>query len=158
MNSTKPEKAVVDVNVLIHSRAQFPFNEAMVPPSVEKEIKSQMAELKAQKIKLEVFQPSKESLKNVREVSKSINSPTSEQDEEALALAMDKDLTLVTDDKALQNLALHLNIDFQGFNTEEVSEKRKWKKVCENCGEEVSNLPCSRCGGSSLLRKRDQRS
>jgi UPF0271 protein len=158
MNATKPEKAVVDANVLIHSRAQFPFKEALIPPSVEKEIKSQMAEFKAQKLELEVFQPSEESLEKVREKSGEINSPTSEQDEEALALAIDRDLPLMTDDKALQNLALHLEANFQGFNTEEVSEKRKWKMVCENCGTRVSSSPCPRCGSRSLRRKRDQRS
>jgi rRNA maturation endonuclease Nob1 len=158
MNSTKPEKAVVDANVLIHSRAQFPFKEALIPPSVEKEIKSQMAEFKAQKLELEVFQPSETVLEKVVEKSGKINSPTSEQDEEALALALERDIPLVTDDKALQNLSLHLDADFQGFNTEEVSEKRRWKTVCENCGKEVSSPPCPRCGDRSLRRKRDQRS
>jgi UPF0271 protein len=158
MSASKPEKAVVDANVFIHSRAQFPFAKAIVSPSVEKEIKSQTAEFKAQKLELGVFKPSEKPLSRVREKSQEINSPTSEQDEEALALALEKRLPLVTDDKALQNLALHLEVDFQGFNTEGISKKRRWKMVCKNCGSRVSTLPCSRCGGRSLRRKRDQRS
>ncbi|MFB6099993.1 MAG: NOB1 family endonuclease [Candidatus Nanohalobium sp.] len=152
------EKAVVDANVLIHSRGQIPFRKVFLPPSVEEELKSEMTGLKIQKLDVQLFQPAEESLEKVREKSDEINSPTSRQDEEALALALEKEVPLVTDDKALQNLALHLDARVQGFNTEKVSEKRSWRKVCGNCGKEVSSLPCPRCGSRELDRKRDQRS
>ena len=155
MNASKPSKVVVDANVLIHSRAQFPFEQALIPPSIQKEIRSDISNFKMQKLDVQVIRPSEGSLKKVKDKSSEINSPTSNQDEEALALAMDREITLVTDDKALQNLALHFDHSFQGFNTDEVVEKRKWKLVCGNCGAEVSNLPCSVCGSSSGRRKRD---
>ena len=158
MNASKPSKVVIDANVLIHSRAQFPFQKALIPPSVHQEIKSDMSKLKMQKLDLGVIRPSKGSVEQVGEKSNEICSPTSEQDEEALALALDKQIPLVTDDKALQNLALHLDADFDTFNTEKVSEKREWKKVCDNCGERITGLPCPRCGGRSLRRKRVQNS
>ena len=152
------EKAVVDANVLIHGRGQLPVDKVYMPPSVNEEVKSQMSSLKMQKFDLKVVKPSRDSIKKVKNKSEEISSPTSEQDEEALALAIDRSIPLVTDDKALQNLALHIGADFESFNTEKISEKRAWKKVCSNCGKDVSNLPCSRCGSRSLDRKRDQRS
>ena len=155
MNASKPEKVVVDANVLIHSRAQFPFQKAVMPPTVHEEIESEMSRFKMEKLDLDVIQPSESSIEKVEEKSEEICSPTSSQDESALALALDKQIPLFTDDKALQNLALHLGHSFEGFNTEEVSEKRSWKMVCDNCGREVSSLPCSHCGSSSLSRKRD---
>lgn len=158
MNSPESGKVVVDANVLIHSRAQFPFEKAVVPPGVHQEIKSGMSKLKMEKLELEVVEPSENSLEKVREKSGEIFSPTSEEDEQALALAMDKSIVLVTDDKALQNLALHLGVDFDSFNTDKVTEKREWRKVCENCGSKVSTLPCPRCGSRSLRRKRVQSS
>ncbi|WP_153550466.1 hypothetical protein [Candidatus Nanohalobium constans] len=153
MNASNLKKAVVDANVLIHSRGQFSFNSALIPPSVEHEVKSNMAQMKMQKLDLTVMDPSDSSLDSVRDKSDEINSPTSEQDEEALALAIDNQVPLITDDKALQNLALHLGAEFDSFNTEKVDEKRKWKSVCGNCGAEISTPPCPRCGHRSLHRK-----
>jgi len=158
MNGAKPEKAVVDANVLIHSRGQFPFKTVLMPPSVHQEVKSDMSQMKMQKLDIITMEPSGESVKKVGEKSDELCSPTSDQDEEALALAIDKQVMLVTDDKALQNLALHLEHDFDSFNTEKVSEKRRWKSLCDNCGEELSSPPCPRCGNRSLRRKRVQSS
>jgi UPF0271 protein len=151
------EEAVVDANVLIHGRGQVPVETVYMPPSVEKEIRSEISSLKMQKFNLETFRPSEDSLEKVGEKSGEIYSPTSGQDEEALALALDRNVPLVTDDKALQNLALHLDAEFEPFNTEKVSEKRAWKKVCSNCGNEVSSLPCPRCGSRESDRKQDRR-
>ena len=38
MNASEPRKVVVDANVLIHSRGQFPFQKAFIPPSVKEEV------------------------------------------------------------------------------------------------------------------------
>jgi UPF0271 protein len=127
-----------------------------MPPSVQKEVKSQQGKMAMHKFDLRFVQPSEDSLQKVKDKSDELNSPTSTQDEESLALALDSSLPLVTDDKALQNLALHVEAEFKGFNTEEVSERRKWHLVCDNCGEEISSLPCPRCGSQELDRKRDQ--
>jgi UPF0271 protein len=154
-DSGPQERVVVDANVVIHSRAQFPFETVVVPSSVRGEILSEMSKLKMEKLDVKVVEPSDSVLEKVESKSVEINSPTSDQDEEALALSLDKNLVLVTDDKALQNLALHLDADFNSFNTEKVSEKREWVQVCDNCGAEVSSLPCSRCGSQKGLRKRD---
>lgn len=147
-------KAVLDANVLIHSRGQYPYEKVLIPPSVHQEIKSEISQLKMEKLDLNVERPSKEFLEEIREKSREIFSPTSDQDEEALALALEKEVPLVTDDKALQNLALYLGADFETFNTERISEKREWEKRCENCGAEVSGDECSRCGSTSLRRAR----
>lgn len=154
-NSGLGGEVVVDANVLIHSRGQFSFQKVLMPSSVQQEVISEMGKLKMEKLDVSVMEPSNPSLERVKEKSDDINSPTSSQDEEALALALDKQLTLVTDDKALQNLSLHFEHDFEGFNTEGIDEKRVWKRVCGNCGVDVSSLPCPRCGSQSSQRKRD---
>jgi len=154
-NSVSEEEVVVDANVLIHSRGQFSFKKVLMPLSVQEEVISDLSKLKMEKLDVKVMEPSNSSLQKVKKKSDDINSPTSSQDEEALALALDKQLTLVTDDKALQNLAFHLGHEFESFNTERVEEKRIWKIVCGNCGAEVSSLPCPRCGSQSSQRKRD---
>lgn len=148
------EKAVLDANIIFHSRGQIPVKTVYLTESVFDEIESRNGKMVLEKLDLKVMQPSEESKKQVMDKSDEINSPTSPEDEQSLALALDKGLTLVTDDKALQNLALHLDTEFRGFNTEEVSERRRWKKVCSNCGNNVSGLPCSSCGSNSVSKKR----
>lgn len=148
------EKAVLDANIIFHSRGQIPVETVYLTESVFDEIESKSGKMVLEKLDLNIMQPSDEAKEQVMDKSDQINSPTSPEDEYSLALALDKGLTLITDDKALQNLALHLDTEFKGFNTEEVSEKRRWKKVCSNCGSNISSLPCSSCGSSSVSRKR----
>ena len=152
MNAGNREK-VVDANVLIHSRGQI-NGKILLTPGVKEELKSQNAELNLEKLDYSVYQPSNQSIEKVEEKSGEINSPTSSEDEEALALALDKDAELVTDDKALQNLAEHLQAEYSGFNEEEIEEKREWTKVCGNCGREVKGESCEACGSERLERKR----
>jgi len=150
--------AVLDANVIIHSRGQIPVKKVYITEKVFEEIESTSGRMVLEKLEYSMANPSEESLDRVRDKSSEINSPTSSEDESALALAIDKDLSLLTDDKALQNLALHLEADVEGFNTNEVSEKRRWRKVCDNCGNEVADARCSSCGSRSVIRKRDQHS
>lgn len=152
------EVPVLDANVIIHSRGQIPVEKVYITEKVFEEIESNSGRMVLEKLDFVKVNPSEEPLNRVRDKSREINSPTSPEDEGALALAIDQDLTLITDDKALQNLALHLGADFEGFNMDEIVEKRRWVKVCDNCGSEVSCAPCSSCGSRSVTRKRDQRS
>lgn len=151
-------KPVVDANVLIHGRANYRFSEAFTVPEVLEELKSSESRLKADSIHIDVEEPSQEALKTVREKSREILSETSDTDEKLLALAITLDTTLVTDDQALQNLALGLDVEFEGFLADEIDEFRTWKIVCENCGTEVSSSPCPRCGSTQTRRKLDSRS
>ncbi len=152
------EAAVLDANVIIHSRGQIPVGKVYITEKVFEEIKSTSGRMVLGKLEYSKVNPSERSLDRVRDKSSEIKSPTSSEDESALALALDQDLSLVTDDKALQNLALHLEADFEGFNTDEVSEKRRWRKECDNCGNEVSDARCPSCGSHSVNRKRGQHS
>lgn len=151
-------KPVVDANVLIHGRTNYRFDEAYTIAEVLEELKSSEARLKADSIELDVEEPSPEALEKVHEKSDEINSGTSNVDEKLLALAMTLDTTLVTDDHALQNLALALDVDFKGFLSDEITEQREWKIVCANCGAEIESTPCPRCGSDQTRKKLDSRS
>lgn len=147
------EKAVVDANVFIHGRGSYPFNKAVTSQDVVDELQSDHGKNMLRTVNYTVKAPSENSVKLVREKSKELNSPTSDADEKLLALARDSDLMLLTDDIALQNLALHLDLDFQGFLEDEVDNKFKWIKICKNCGSKVTKEKCSSCGSTRLRRK-----
>jgi len=145
--------AVIDTNVILHGRNTVDIEKMFTVPEVEDEVKSSEAKSRMQNLDLRVQRPSKDSLKRVKKESNKINSPTSETDEKLVALSLTLGKTLLTDDKAMQNLALRLEIDFSGYMEDKISETREWKKVCVNCGNEVSSPPCPRCGHQNLTRK-----
>jgi UPF0271 protein len=146
-------KPVIDANVVIHGRERHSFHEAYTVPEVFEEMRSSDAKRRMENLEITVQEPEEESLEKVQAKSGEINSPTSEADEKLVALADSLDTAVVSDDLAVQNLALHLGIDFQGYMEDEIDEKREWKVFCAACGEEVSSPPCSRCGSSEVRRK-----
>jgi UPF0271 protein len=143
---------VVDTNVFVRGRNQ-PFKEAVTIPEVMEEIKSEKGKQNFNTVSISVKEPSENSLEQVSSESASINSPTSEVDERLLALALDEGSRIITDDKALQNLAMHLGVEFESYMADEVAEKRSWEMVCENCGNKVSGSKCPECGSESIRRK-----
>ena len=146
-------KAAVDANVVIHGRRRNSFEEAYTVPEVFEELESTEAQRKADSMDLKPREPTDKALKIVVETAERINSPTSEADNKLAALAHSRDLTLVTDDKALQNIAEILDIDFQAYMDDEIDEALEWELLCGNCRKKIKSTPCPRCGSESLQRK-----
>ena len=146
-------KAILDANVLLHGRETKEFTEPVTIPEVTEEMKSTQGKRRLENTDIEVRKAPELSLKKVKKVSDSINSPTSDVDEKLIALAENMDGTVVSDDKAVQNLALHLGIDFQGYMENKIDEKRDWRIECGSCGRETSRTPCPRCGSRNPVRK-----
>lgn len=146
-------KAVIDANVLLHGRKTTKFRESLTVPEVRQEMKTEEGKQRFRNSNIDVRKAPEPSLEKVKKISQDINSPTSETDEKLVALAENTDATVVSDDKAVQNLALHLGIDFQGYMEGKIQEKRKWRLECSSCGKETSRTPCPRCGSQNLVRK-----
>jgi len=141
---------VVDANVFMRG-SSAPFDEAVTVPGVRKEIESDSSEIRFDLSGVEVEKPDERSLEKVKSISDEINSPTSEVDEELVALALEIDGVLVTDDMALQNLALHLDVEFDSYMGDRADDKRRWNEICPKCGREVEGS-CGRCGAESTLK------
>lgn len=146
--------AIVDANVFLHGRANYRFDQVMTVQDVVDEVKSEQGRTVLGKLDYEVREPGEEAVSKVKQKSREINSPTSEEDEKLLALAMEKEGNLVTDDKPLQNLALHLGVEFTGYLEGETERLFRWEEVCANCGEKVGGDKCLRCGSNRIRRKR----
>lgn len=146
--------AVVDANVIIHGRGSYSFDRAFIVPEVVEEVESSKGRNNLRNINYEVRNPSEKVVEVVKEKSGEINSPTSEEDEKLLALAIELGEKLVTDDKPLQNLALHLEAEFEGFIDPKTEELFRWEENCSNCGKEVTSSRCPRCGSQILNRRR----
>ena len=62
--------------------------------------------------------------------------------------------TIITDDFAIQNIALALNIKFLSCSGKIISEKRIWRYRCTACGhtEKIKLKNCSVCGYEEIRR------
>lgn len=145
--------AAVDANVFIHGRGDFDFGKINTVPEVLEEIESGEGRNVLENTDYSVEEPSPGTVEKVREISGEINSPTSEADERLVALALEKGYTVVSDDMAVQNLALHLDVEAEGFLDTAVVEKYRWEKVCDTCGADFSGSSCSRCGSGEYRLK-----
>lgn len=148
-------RPVIDANVLIHGRRNYSFDRAITAPEVMEELESEDSKLTAQTLDLQVRKPTQESLDIVEEKVKEIFAKVSEADKSLVALALEQETTLITDDKDLQNLASHLNVEFEAYMGDKIEKELKWKKTCSNCGREISEAPCSHCGSTQTRRRLD---
>lgn len=135
---------VVDTNVLLRGGERL--NEPKAPVSVRKEIVSESVERDLSKVEFQ--NPGEESLESVMEKARKINSPTSVTDNEVVALALELSEKIVSDDLAVQNLAAHLDVEFDSFMDDRIEEKREWEPRCSSCGREASGERCPVCGGA----------
>lgn len=72
-------------------------------------------------------------------------SPT---DTETLAVALELDATILTDDYAIQNLAARLGVAYRPVMTPGIREVILWRYRCKGCGRVFAALrnPCPVCG------------
>jgi rRNA maturation endonuclease Nob1 len=144
---------VLDANTLMRGRGNLPPGDYITTPEVAEELKSQHSQNIYNNKDITVQTPDKEAVEKVNSKAEEINSPTSEADNSIVALALERDSKVVSDDKGVQNLCLWLDVDFQDYMREEVDERMKWERVCVDCGSEVSGDKCSTCGSSNIERK-----
>lgn len=136
------------------------------PPSVLKEVKDQRSrQITAYAIsggKITVLEPEKDDVEHVRKVAATTGdlgrlSPT---DVDVLAITRKLlregcEVVVVTDDRAVQNVALHLGAKVEGVKRPPMKKRRRYTYVCPACGYR-SDKPgtCPICG-TELKRVKD---
>ena len=78
----------------------------------------------------------------------------SKVDMDILALGYECKGTIITDDFAIQNVALALEVRFLSCSGKVISEKRAWRYKCTACNhkEKVKLKNCSVCGNEEIRR------
>ena len=147
------KELVLDANTLMRGRGNLPRGEYITTPEVAEELRSESSQNIYENRDIDVVSASEEEMGKVREQSREISSPTSGPDESIVALALERGGKVVSDDKAVQNLCLWLDVGFQSFMQDEVDEKMQWEVKCVDCGSKVSGSKCSTCGSSNIERK-----
>jgi len=105
--------------------------------------------------KIMVLEPNEETVKMIKSVITQIGeSSLSNADISIIALAKEFNVTLVTDDFAVCNLAKTLSIELLNLGTKGIKDTRKWIKFCKSCGKGYppTQMVCSLCGNKLRIR------
>jgi len=99
---------------------------------------------------LEIFSPKESSIsivKRAAKVTRDLNNLSS-TDIELIAIALETNSTLITDDFAMENVAQYLGVKFTGADLEKIGYHIKWGYRCTGCGMRFSDYSesCPVCG------------
>ncbi len=140
-------KLVLDSSAILEGFAVPGDSEVYVPPGVAEEVKSKSYDFSLVKI----VTPSRYNTKLVVKAAKETGDfpSLSNVDVEVLALALQVDGEIVSDDYAIQNVASHLGLKFHPLHQDGIREVRRWKWRCTSCGRYYGkHYPvCPVCGG-----------
>ncbi|MHA2223775.1 MAG: hypothetical protein ACXAC8_01005 [Candidatus Hodarchaeales archaeon] len=159
MNSSEPEIFILDATAFI--RLDFPvlqtipnviFYTTLNVQSELKDFRSRMnIDILAQSGKLRYDSPSPHLIQKLKaEIQKKDPmSPLSNVDIEILTLTRYLQGILLSNDFALQNAAIHLDIPIKIISGNKIASLRTWQLNCMSCGRiaTMSAKTCSHCGG-----------
>ncbi len=138
------KKFVIDTSYLLRMKKHL-NGEIYLPPEVLEEIKSTPAKLKLSSIDYSIKKPSIQYVKKIKETSTKLGAILSKADIAALALALELNAVLLTNDFTMQNIAKFLGIKYTGNKT--IKKIIRWVFICPICGKEYhSPGECERCG------------
>jgi len=126
---------ILDASAIINTDTLQSKEKMYTTPSVMKELKNieskSLGEAAIAQGNLKVIKPSKKHIKKIKEKAREIGSDEnlSKTDIEVLALALQEKQKLVTDDYTMQNLAAHLELEYEGLTRGEINKKKKFKQT-----------------------------
>jgi UPF0271 protein len=107
-------------------------------------------------IGLKIREPKVDSIEDIRKNSEETGDlgVLSNIDLKILALAYEMQGIIVSDDFAIQNVALHMGVEFTSCSGNVIKELRKWKYRCSACRAEALEKmdSCLVCGSEKIFR------
>ncbi len=152
-------QSVLDASAILHSNLDFSEGGYLMPISILDEIHDETKRILVNSaIKrggIRIKNPGKIYLDRVIEKAEETGDleNLSNADIDVIALAIENNCSIITDDYAIQNLAKKSGLKFETVVQEGIRRGISWKNVCEGCKREYPmNLrACGVCG--SILKK-----
>lgn len=151
---------VLDSTVFLEGQTWFVSGEPCVTVyEVLEEMKSGQASIEFDKmvrLGLAIVQPDSKYVKVVDGAIESTNDKVSVADKMVVALALHyknkgKNVVVVSDDYAVQNLSKHLGLEFMPLAQKGIKQKFTWLKKCKACGKRIepNEDVCHICGSEA---------
>lgn len=150
MEDKVPGQLVADASALIGGFPYSGIRTLFISPLVEAELQGLEGVDLLKAANLEVREPTSSSVEKVEDAARETgdDARVSEADIEVLALALELDLPILTDDYSIQNLAHHLGMAYIPVGEKGITRKIEWTYRCKGCGkyfdERVETCPV--CG------------
>lgn len=143
---------VLDTSAILSRIINLADPRVVVPESVLDEIKlgriARITEYLDQELDVRI--PTEKSKALVREASSTTGDmgELSQTDMDVVAVALDVDGTVVTDDYAIQNVCGKLGVKFTGAGIRRINKDIRWQYRCTGCGRTIASFTerCSVCG------------
>ena len=138
---------------------KHPDGKFLTVPGIENEIINKQSKQYFESMlstKMKVSKASEDSYKIITEQAKETGDydVLSKIDLDIIALGYETKGTIVTDDFAIQNVALVLELNFVSCSDKIITEKRFWRYKCAACNhkEKEKRKDCPICGNTEILR------
>ena len=139
MNDTiRQKKLILDTSAILSRRVSLMQGNVATTTSVLDEIRlGKIARYTGfSSDMMDILAPGKESLAAAREAAEATGDlhELSRTDLDVIALCLDLNGILVTDDYAMQNVASRLGLEFMGADLKPIDRDIKWQYRCTGCG------------------------
>lgn len=149
---------VIDSSAIFQRKAVY---ENMVTvPEVVAEIIDEASSLYFSVKNLRVEEASEDSIEEVIKAAEKTGDihKLSNTDIKVIAKALDEikkgnEVVLVTDDYAIQNVAMALNIKFESIIMGKIAKEVRWVKICRGCGRKIDSDVCPICGSEAVIKR-----
>ena len=138
---------------------KHPDGKFLTVPGIENEIINKQSKQYFESMlstKMKVSKASEDSYKIITKQAKETGDydVLSKIDLDIIALGYETKGTIVTDDFAIQNVALVLELNFVSCSDKIITEKRFWRYKCTACNhkEKEKRKDCPVCGNTEILR------
>ena len=138
---------------------KHPDGECITIPEIKEEIVNKQSKQYFENMlstKLKIMEPGHEAYQVVEENAKKTGDfdILSKVDINVIALAYEHKGTIVTDDFAIQNVALSLEVKFVSCSNKVIAEKRLWSYKCNACNyiDKKKLNDCPVCGNTEIFR------
>jgi UPF0271 protein len=128
-------KVVLDTSAIIYLNDFRKFDEILIVQEVIEEVKDKISSMKLSGLKFKIVEPYKTSIEEIKKVAKVTGDleKLSATDIKVLALAKEKNSTIISDDRCVQNIAEKLNIKYISIFNKKITNLITWKKYCRSC-------------------------
>jgi UPF0271 protein len=142
-------RVILDTSAIIYLNDFRKFDKIFTVDEVIKEVRDKISSMKLSGLNLNIAEPGKEFMKKVEDVARELGDleKLSETDKKILALGLEKNCMIVSDDRNIQNVAEKIGIKYISVFSKKITKLITWKYFCSNCKKFFENVKeCPVCG------------